>query len=175
MFRPRIAVTLGDPRGIGPEVADRALTRLAAGATAADYEIVLPDGSVPVAQYSRAMSDGDAGVASARSLEAAVSGALSGRFHAVVTAPVHKPSLHAAGWDVPGQTEMLARLTRSHPVGMLMAAERTRLGGPLRVLLATTHLALRDVPEGLYELIALPLRLAGFDGSPVRAVLRELA
>lgn len=151
MFRPRIAVTLGDPRGIGPEVADRALTRLAAGATAADYEIVLPDGSVPVAQYSRAMSDGDAGVASARSLEAAVSGALSGRFHAVVTAPVHKPSLHAAGWDVPGQTEMLARLTRSHPVGMLMAAERTRLGGPLRVLLATTHLALRDVPDAVTE------------------------
>jgi len=33
---------------------------------------------------------------------------------------------------------------------------------------------LRDVPEGLYELIALPLRLVGFDGSPVRAVLRDL-
>ena len=35
-------------------------------------------------------------------------------------------------------------------------------------------LVLDDVPEGLYELVALPLRLAGFDASPVRAILREL-
>ena len=35
-------------------------------------------------------------------------------------------------------------------------------------------LVLRDVPEGVYELIALPLRLVGFDASPVRAVLRTL-
>jgi 4-hydroxythreonine-4-phosphate dehydrogenase len=44
---------------------------------------------------------------------------------------------------------MLAELSRAHPVGMLMAAERTRLGGALRVLLATTHLALRDVPDAV--------------------------
>ncbi len=160
MFRPRIAVTLGDPRGIGPEVAVGALESLAAGSGLADYEIALPDRFVPFIQtdataggvienYARAMSDQDAGIASTRSLEAAVSGALQGRFHAVVTGPVHKPSLHAAGWHVPGQTEMLARLSRSHPVGMLMAAERTRFEAPLRVLLATTHLALRDVPDAV--------------------------
>ncbi|NIP60251.1 MAG: 4-hydroxythreonine-4-phosphate dehydrogenase PdxA, partial [Gemmatimonadetes bacterium] len=57
-----------------------------------------------------------------------------------------KPSLQAAGWDVPGQTEMLADLTDVKQVGMLMAAEHTRLDAPLRVLLVTTHLALRDVP-----------------------------
>jgi 4-hydroxythreonine-4-phosphate dehydrogenase len=77
--------------------------------------------------------------------------ALSGDVHAVVTGPLHKPSLHAAGWDVPGQTEMLAGLAGATRVGMLMAAERTRLGGPLRVLLATTHLALRDVPDAVGE------------------------
>ena len=48
--------------------------------------------------------------------------------------------------DVPGQTEMLQDLAGARTVGMLMAAERTRLGAPLRVLLATTHLPLRDVP-----------------------------
>jgi 4-hydroxythreonine-4-phosphate dehydrogenase len=85
------------------------------------------------------------------SIERAVEGALAGRFQAIVTGPVHKPSLHAAGWHVPGQTEMLGRLTAAERVGMLMASERTRLGGPLRVLLATTHLALRDVPDALDE------------------------
>jgi 4-hydroxythreonine-4-phosphate dehydrogenase len=44
---------------------------------------------------------------------------------------------------------MLGGLTGSARVGMLMAAERTRIGGPLRVLLATTHLPLRDVPDRL--------------------------
>jgi 4-hydroxythreonine-4-phosphate dehydrogenase len=44
---------------------------------------------------------------------------------------------------------MLQRLAGAEHVGMLMAAERTRLGGALRVLLATTHLALRDVPDAV--------------------------
>jgi 4-hydroxythreonine-4-phosphate dehydrogenase len=47
----------------------------------------------------------------------------------------------------PGHTEMLQRLTDVSEVGMLMAAEQTRLGAPLRVLLATTHVPLRDVPD----------------------------
>jgi 4-hydroxythreonine-4-phosphate dehydrogenase len=151
VFRPRIAVTLGDPRGIGPEVAERALARLANGESPADFEVVFHEPAATLRTYARPMSDADAGAAAARSLEAAVEGALGGHFHAVVTAPLHKPSLHAAGWDVPGQTEMLAELTGSHPVGMLMAAERTKLGSPLRVLLATTHLALRDVPDAVTE------------------------
>jgi 4-hydroxythreonine-4-phosphate dehydrogenase len=150
--RPRIAVTLGDPRGVGPEVAERALAQVRSMVTA-DFEVVLPERSVEAASaardiqaYARPASDAEAGAAAARSIESAVQGALAGRFHAIVTAPLHKPSLHAAGWDVPGQTEMLAQLAKAHPVGMLMSAEHTKLGGPLRVLLATTHLALRDVP-----------------------------
>jgi len=173
VFRPRIAVTLGDPRGIGPEVADRALARLVAGIPVADFEVVLPERAVDagsattaIAGYARAMSDADAGAAAARSIERAVEGALSGHFHAVVTAPLHKPSLHAAGWTVPGQTEMLARLARARAVGMLMSAERTKLGGALRVLLATTHLPLKGVPDAVTaallveqtELLAAALR-----------------
>ncbi|HLM69109.1 MAG TPA: 4-hydroxythreonine-4-phosphate dehydrogenase PdxA, partial [Longimicrobium sp.] len=49
----------------------------------------------------------------------------------------------------PGHTEMLGELTGAADVVMMMAAERTALGGPLRVVLATTHLALRDVPAAL--------------------------
>jgi 4-hydroxythreonine-4-phosphate dehydrogenase len=142
-------------------VALRALRRLTADADVAEIAIVLPSGPVDVgaraidaiesyaAPRGRSMTDADAGRTAARSIERAVEAALRGDFHAVVTAPVHKPSLHAAGWDVPGQTEMLGRLTRAEHVGMLMAAESTKLGPPLRVLLATTHLALSAVPDAV--------------------------
>jgi 4-hydroxythreonine-4-phosphate dehydrogenase len=154
---PHVAVTLGDPRGIGPEVALRAIEAFGdeAGATVV---VVTPAGTFARRELERAVadfvlaldaSDVEAGAASVESIERAVEGALARRFQAIVTGPVHKPSLHAAGWHVPGQTEMLGGLTGSAPVGMLMAAERTRIGGPLRVLLATTHLPLRDVPDRL--------------------------
>jgi 4-hydroxythreonine-4-phosphate dehydrogenase len=97
------------------------------------------------------MDDASAGRFAAGAIEWAVEGARNGRAEGIVTAPLHKPSLHAAGWDVPGQTEMLGRLSETPEVGMLMAAEETRLGGPLRVLLATTHLPLRSVPEAVTE------------------------
>ena len=87
-----------------------------------------------------------AGVVSARALERAVDLALDGPALAVVTGPVHKPALQAAGWTLPGQTEILRELSGAPVVGMLMAAEETRLQAPLRVLLATTHLPLREVP-----------------------------
>jgi 4-hydroxythreonine-4-phosphate dehydrogenase len=96
-------------------------------------------------------SDASAGTAAARAIEEAVKLCLAGEAGAVVTAPLHKPSLHAAGWHFPGQTEMLQRLASAPDVGMLMAAERTRLGGPLRVLLATTHLPLRGVSAAVTE------------------------
>ena len=158
--RPRIAITLGDPRGIGPEVARRAIERLGDRQDAPQLSVVLPSGSVRgermlpeidayAAARDRPVRDADAGRAAARSIEIAVEAALRGDFHAVVTAPLHKPSLRAAGWDVPGQTEMLGRLAGAENVGMLMAAESTRLGPPLRVLLATTHLALRAVPDAV--------------------------
>jgi 4-hydroxythreonine-4-phosphate dehydrogenase len=159
VFRPRIAVTLGDPRGIGPEVALSAIRRFANESDAV-LAVVTPLGTFTdrdleqeIAAYaSRTQADdADAGGASAGSIEKAVEGALSGRFHAIVTGPVHKPSLKAAGWDVPGQTEMLGRLAHVEAVGMLMAAERTRLDAPLRVLLATTHLPLADVPTKVDE------------------------
>lgn len=116
-------------------------------------EGVLPAGSAlptaPPPPAGHDATDAAAGSVAASSIERAVEMALAGDVHAIVTGPLHKPSLHAAGWDVPGQTEMLADLAGADQVGMLMAAERTRLGAPLRVLLATTHLPLRDVPDAV--------------------------
>jgi 4-hydroxythreonine-4-phosphate dehydrogenase len=86
-----------------------------------------------------------AGGITAAAIEKGIRMAEDGSIGALVTGPSHKPALRAAGWDVPGQTEMLQRLTGASDVGMLMCAEETALGAPLRVLLATTHLPLRDL------------------------------
>lgn len=147
-----IALTLGDPRGIGPELAPVA---------ARSFLDTHPDASIVAIGHEEASacglsfrsvdrfdgSEASAGRVSARAVEEAVRMAMAGEVRAVVTGPVSKPALRSAGWDVPGQTEMLQRLTDAPVVGMLMAAEHTRLGGALRVLLATTHLPLRAVPE----------------------------
>lgn len=162
MSTPRIAITPGDPRGVGPEVVRDGLDAL--GEVVRGRVLVVgPHGVLDVdglLEYGPSVdrpvpSDEEAGAASTQSLERAVEMALRGEVQGIVTGPVHKPSLHAAGWAVPGQTEMLASLAGARPVGMLMAAERTRLGGPLRVLLATTHLPLRDVPASVDEALLI--------------------
>ncbi len=159
---PRLLVTPGDPRGVGPEVTLRALERLRSERPGARAVILGPDGELEprelarLAEEARRGSPGsgpsaEAGAFAARAIEEAVRTALAGDAAAIVTAPLHKPSLHAAGRFFPGHTEMLAELTDTPEVGMLMCAEQTRLDGPLRVLLATTHLALADVPDAVSE------------------------
>jgi len=153
---PRLVVTPGDPRGIGPEVAAHAIR--AFRESHPDVDLVVsgrdtdlePGELESLAEEHRHANDPmAAGTVAALSIERAVGAARRGDAHAIVTAPLHKPSLHLAGWRVPGQTEMLAQLTGVEHVGMLMAAERTKLDEALRVLLVTTHLALRDVPAAL--------------------------
>jgi 4-hydroxythreonine-4-phosphate dehydrogenase len=156
----RLAVTLGDPRGIGAEVAAAATARLLEvdGSVRLTFLGSADAWSGPGAFRATGAFDGteaSAGHVAGRAIETAVGMALAGDVDALVTAPIHKPALHAAGYREPGHTELLQRLTGAPRVGMLMAAERTRLGGALRVLLATTHVALRDVPglvtRGLIE------------------------
>ncbi|MDX1648096.1 MAG: 4-hydroxythreonine-4-phosphate dehydrogenase PdxA [Longimicrobiales bacterium] len=152
----RLVVTPGDPRGVGPDVALDAFHRFSDSHPDVRVSFMGPDGPLGIdglgalaEEHRRRDDDATSGAAAARAIEHAVRQALDGEAHGVVTAPLHKPSLHAAGWLFPGQTEMLARLTGVERVGMLMAAERTRLGPPLRVLLVTTHLALRDVADAV--------------------------
>lgn len=143
---PRLALTLGDPRGIGPEIVRAALAS-AAVRDAADLVIVGPTGAgVPVDESVGAWrpdgSVADAGALSGRAIERAVALAVAGAVQGIVTGPIDKAALFAGGYDYPGHTELLAALTGSR-VAMLLASNR------LRVVLATTHLPLRCVPEAL--------------------------
>lgn len=147
-----MGLTLGDPRGIGPEVMVRAAGAFVEEDSRVRLLVLGPPELAPSdldADFRPVEGwDGSArgaGRVSVRALETAVELAMEGEVQAVVTGPVHKPTLREAGWELPGQTEILQELTGSRRVGMLMAAERTRLGAPLRILLATTHLPLRDV------------------------------
>jgi 4-hydroxythreonine-4-phosphate dehydrogenase len=146
---PRLAVTLGDPRGIGPEVVERALraARLAAEITiiGADEQIeaIPADRRIGAGRWSggTAQATVEAGRLAAQSVERAVQLARAGEVDAVVTGPVHKHALHLAGYRYPGLTELLGHLAGDVDVAMMLATDR------LRVVLVTTHLALRDVPD----------------------------
>ncbi len=87
--------------------------------------------------------DKKTGAAMADYIKAAVSSALAGEINAVVTAPINKKSLQDAGCVFPGHTEMLAHLTQTKEVVMMLA------GSTLRVVLVTIHCALKDVAPGL--------------------------
>lgn len=167
----RLIVTTGDPRGIGPEVVRSALAALAKREARVEVQVLgapLPDTPADHIESISAFngSELDAGRISRVAIERAVAQLLRGEADALVTGPIHKPAFRAAGVQEPGHTEFLQRLTGADQVGMLMAAEQTRLGGALRVLLATTHIALRDVPtrltrallESQIELLADALR-----------------
>ncbi len=156
--RPRLAITLGDPRGIGPEVTRAALT------TPPDADLVLigaedqiadlPAGRrIPVGRWGEGSgaegpsgSPGPsraarAGRIAGLGVETAARLALQGEVDAIVTAPAHKHALHLAGFPWPGHTEWLAHLAGDVDVAMMLAAER------LRVVLVTTHVPLRSVPS----------------------------
>lgn len=142
----RLAITLGDPRGIGPEIVASSLGHPAI-ASLAEFVVVGPAGTgVAVHESIGAWRAGDsaamAGQLAGAAIERAVSLATAGRVDGIVTAPIDKAALLAGGYDFPGHTEMLAHLTHSR-VAMMLASTR------LRVVLATTHIALRDVMTAL--------------------------
>nr|MCU0635322.1 4-hydroxythreonine-4-phosphate dehydrogenase PdxA [Gemmatimonadaceae bacterium] len=146
MARPRLAITLGDPRGIGPEVIAASLRQWG---DAAPFIPVLvgPTGcgltiDEPIGHWEDGGSVADAGRLAGRAIERATALALAGTVDGICTAPIDKQALLAGGYDYPGHTEMLAALTGARTV-MMLASER------LRVVLVTTHLPLRDVPDAL--------------------------
>lgn len=144
--RARLAITLGDPRGIGAEIVRKALgdSRVA---TACEVVIVGPSGldirpDIAVGNWRNSGEFADAGRIAGAAIERAVEMAAAGEVDGIVTAPIDKAALHAGGYDFPGHTEMLAALTNSR-TAMMLASDR------LRVVLATTHIALRDVPAAV--------------------------
>ena len=146
----KLALTLGDPRGIGPEVMSVAARRFVDEDPEVELLVLGPAGADPGVGEYRSMGKWDgsevsAGGVSFAALETGVGLALEGAVAGIVTGPVHKPALQAAGSCHPGQTELLQALAGADESGMLMCAERTRLGAPLRVLLATRHIPLAQV------------------------------
>lgn len=151
----RLALTLGDPRGIGPELVAAAVapTRwhdLVDGASIVPV-VVGPGGAGVAVDESvgtwAPTGDADhdsalAGTLAGRAIERAVALALEGTVQGIVTAPIHKRALADAGYPWPGHTEMLGALTGCETT-MMLASDR------LRVVLVTTHLALRDVPDAV--------------------------
>ncbi|MGH7645326.1 MAG: 4-hydroxythreonine-4-phosphate dehydrogenase PdxA [Gemmatimonadales bacterium] len=145
-------MTLGDPRGIGPEVVAKALGQspLEAHITAIgpdDQIAAIPaERRVGVGPWGWGTGDGgrgveEAGRLAARAVEEAARFALGGEVDAIVTGPVNKAALHLAGYRYPGLTELLAHLAGGAEVAMMLTT------GPLRVVLVTTHVPLRAVAD----------------------------
>jgi 4-hydroxythreonine-4-phosphate dehydrogenase len=160
---PRLALTVGDPAGIGPEIVLKALASsscppaewvvygplalleersqrfsLPAAATLAAAAVDVE--AAPVALGAVSAEGGRAAVAA---VQAAVADALAGRVAGIVTAPLNKESLRAAGHPWPGHTELLAEAAGVSDVAMLF------VGGGLRVALLTIHRSLRSVPDAV--------------------------
>ena len=136
-MKPRIAITAGDPAGIGPEIAAVAAAspRVRAGCEPIIYEST-PSEPVPIGQVSP-----QAGRAAFDAVVRAVEDARKGVVQGVATAPVNKAAFAAAGLGWKGHTDLLAHLCGVGQVAMMFHSPK------LRVVLATVHVPLRDVPR----------------------------
>ena len=184
MSRPIIAITMGDPAGVGPEIIMKSLAHadlfdrcrplvigdaerlrqagkivgvhLAVNAVATTAEGKYTPGTVDVIDIAVVPPDlafgklsPAGGEAAYRFVECAAKLALAGEADAICTAPLNKEALHVAGHIFPGHTEMLAHLTGTHEVSMMLVAPK------LRVIHVTTHIGLIDaiakIKPGLVE------------------------
>ncbi|HUI46014.1 MAG TPA: 4-hydroxythreonine-4-phosphate dehydrogenase PdxA [Nitrospirota bacterium] len=189
--RPLIAITMGDPAGIGPEiiakvfdsgeifplcrplvigdanvlkrlveemrlsVSVRSIASLAEADTMIGRLDVLDLGLVDISSHAWGRPGASSGKAVVEYIKKATALAMNAEADAVVTAPISKEMMNAAGHHYAGHTELLAELTGSRDYGMLF------VGGGLRVILTTIHVALKDV-AGLItrESVLKTLRLA---------------
>jgi len=175
------AITMGDPAGIGPEIIVKGwmnkdiagLRKIVVGdpellsdmakryAPELLVQVVLNPEEAPEDPSILSIlmpSDksglepvqmGQPSVASGRwayaCVKTAVDLAMQKRIAAMTTAPLTKVALRSAGYNYPGHTELIAAMTKTPKVGMML------VGGPLRVILVTIHIALRDVPSQLTQ------------------------
>ncbi|MFA6563014.1 MAG: 4-hydroxythreonine-4-phosphate dehydrogenase PdxA [Verrucomicrobiia bacterium] len=173
-----IGITLGDAAGIGPEIVVKAVS---SGRLPPNFQyIIIGDAGVldrtcrnlgvrptfdlvevgkhDLANIEPGKPDKRAAKAAAEWLEHGVKLARAKKIAALVTAPLNKAGLHMAGIKVPGQTELLGKLSHAKRIAMMLVGQFQKpppmLGALaptawLRVALATTHLALKDVPRAL--------------------------
>ena len=146
---PVIAVTSGEPAGIGPELCVRLArqpfpARLVAIGDRNLLDGVLDVEHVPLARPRIAgRLDPANGPYVLATLDRAVKGCMAGEYQAMVTAPVQKSVINEAGIPFTGHTEYLAERSGAGHVVMML------VGGGLRVALATTHLPLSEVPRAI--------------------------
>lgn len=177
LVRPHLALPLGDPAGIGSEIVLKALadplmtqdcaitvigsrrllesayqslksktTEALADPETLDILDITPNS---VSEIKLGRGNAASGEASFAYLETAIAHTLTGEFSGIVTAPIAKSLWKAAGYDYPGQTEVLAQRAGVSKYGMLFVAQSPHTGYSLRTLLATTHIPLRDVSNAL--------------------------
>ena len=195
--KPILAITMGDPAGIGPEIIVKALqvpkvrrvcrpliignrpilertlrslkipsviTSLDGHEESTAKQVFRRDRLPlfdPFSQSVRSIKMGrvsaKAGDMAVTCIQSAVQLAQAGCVGGIVTAPINKEAMHLAGHLYPGHTEMLAELTKAKESGMMI------MGGPLKIVFTTTHLALRDVANALtVQKIVKGIRLAHF-------------
>ncbi|WP_271252154.1 4-hydroxythreonine-4-phosphate dehydrogenase PdxA [Pseudanabaena sp. Chao 1811] len=187
--KPRIALTIGDPAGIGTEIilkslADHNLLALDAEFTVfgdcryllETYKLLknLKDHHRAIAdpnhleimdictdgEISLGVGNRESGAASFAYLDAAIAQTLLGKFDAIVTAPIAKSAWKQAGHDYAGQTELLAERSHIDDFGMLFVGKSPHTDWVLRALLATVHIPLGEVTKQLTpELIEQKLEL----------------
>jgi 4-hydroxythreonine-4-phosphate dehydrogenase len=160
---PRIGITVGDPAGIGPEIALKA---------AADPRVIEvcqpvlygPHAGDVLAAFPRGRVSAEAGRAAYDAVVRAASDARAGIVDAIATAPINKEAFALAGLPWKGHTDLLAHLTQSPRVAMLFHSD------VLRVVLATIHVPIADVPrlltrellDGIVDLTARELPRFGY-------------
>jgi 4-hydroxythreonine-4-phosphate dehydrogenase len=136
--RPRIAITVGDPAGIGPEIAQRAADDLRVRAVCTPV-LYGPSGGT----FAPGLVTAEAGRAAYDAVCRAVHDAQAGVVDAMATAPVSKLAFSRAGLPWKGHTDLLGHLTGAPRAVMMFWSE------PLKVVLATVHVPLADVPATL--------------------------
>lgn len=188
---PLLGLTMGDPAGIGPEViakavAGRALRNICYPIVIGSLPVMEQtikalqlkltafrvDGHAPLPQSNRAIAvldpldtplkrfrpgvaTAETGAASVAFIKKGVELAQIGCIDGIVTAPINKEAINMAGCHYPGHTELLADLTQANESGMMI------VGGPLRIMFVTTHVAIKDLPTQLTKAkIEQSLRLA---------------
>lgn len=177
MSCPHLALTLGDPAGIGPEIVLKALAderlRESCRITVVGNRSILektleqlqgltslvaidrlsvwdvPLSSSVLDQIQIGEGNAASGEASFTFLETAIKETLAGNFDGIVTSPIAKSCWKLAGYHYPGQTEVLAQFSQRDEFGMLFVASSPHTGWTLRTLLVTTHIPLKEVPEAV--------------------------
>jgi len=138
-MKPRIAITVGDPAGIGPEIAQKAADDPRVREVCDPILYGPPSG----AHFEPGVLSAEAGRAAYEAICSAVRDALADQVAGIATAPVNKLAFARAGLSWKGHTDLLGHLTGSGRVAMMFWSE------PLKVVLATVHVPLAEVPRVL--------------------------